>query len=304
MATKPPNTSLLDAAHQFASDKTPAPLTGLANKVTFAFQNDQPPSLVYIQRDDAIVAQVVTASADTVLVTARLLRTDGQITTIQDTAGPTTPYVMLQKLITLAEGYLLSVTAQSANAGAPGETYVRVVLNRGKFGIFNLNPGYVLISDYVTQAGPIGWPFGRIIKPTDVPGSVRVVTVANPLAGADFSIQPSPFTRWQILYLNAQLLTAVAVANRQVTLQIQDAGSVPCFIGQAQANQVATTTVQYSAASGQINTVLIPTDQSIPLPQPALLNVSQFLKSVTTNIQAADQWSNIRIVVMEWMAAA
>ena len=185
MSTVNPNQTLLQGRNQSPSDTTPAPLTGPSNKVSFLFQGVQPPSELYVGRDDLIFVQVATnQAAETVTIAYRLLEPDGTINpgflTFPVLAGAAPQSFTLN----LAEGYLLSLVIICSAAVQRGQTFVRVYVNRSKNAF--VQPGQLLFSDYVTRTGMVGYPGGRQLSPVESAGWIHSITIANPAAGADW----------------------------------------------------------------------------------------------------------------------
>src|SRR5262249_40653845 len=119
---------------------SPAPPSGIsptapANVTTFSLKDVPPPSIVYIQRDDKLVLQAATSvGSELVTFNVRLLLTDGRIQALQYQVVPAANQTTVSLTVDLAEGYIISVSAQASNAFARGFTYARVFLNRGAFG--------------------------------------------------------------------------------------------------------------------------------------------------------------------------
>lgn len=300
----------------------------LPNQVTFGFNQIGPPSPLYVQRDDVLVCNAIALAGDTVTFNIRLLQVPfpqgaqpaksgadpaaglvtlpAQIVSGQVVISLPTPGTFTQKFQILSEGYLLGVTAlDSGTVVSRGATFARAWLSRGTA------PGQtqafqLLFADYVTVNSPIGWPGARTLYPTDGSGNIKEYTVANPAAGADWTVQFGPTARERIISANAQLLTSAAVANRIVRAQLLDgAGNL---VYQGPPNQViaagVTAQVSISPATNQATTDT--TSVGIPLPPgPHLTNQTgasvASLKTVTLNLQAGDQWSNIRVLVEEWV---
>ena len=89
MGTINPNQSLLQGAHQTASDKTPAPLSPSSSQVTFDFVKVQPPSILYVDVDDQLVISAASSQAsEVVTVNVRLLLPNGRIEDMQFSIRP------------------------------------------------------------------------------------------------------------------------------------------------------------------------------------------------------------------------
>ncbi len=190
-----------------------------------------------------------------------------------------------------AEGFLLDVTVGPASVAARrGDTFVQVSLAQGT--ATNFDDFALLVSDYVTDSTLLGWPNTFLRNQVDGDGSIVANSQGAPLAGADFAVTVSNPNVWRLKTFTASLTTAIAVANREVRLTIEDnAGSVFSVVTAA-FTQVASLTFAYSwnlgvqrLAGTQFNVI------SLPLPEVRVRSLF-VIRTVTTNLQAADQWSS------------
>lgn len=300
----------------------------IPNLVQFKFQHVDPPSLQYIQRDDVLVLQAMSAVAnETVYVFIRMLLPyasipgqpdggDSSPVTIESLTGPGYVQVIAQQLILptaftvgrlsipLTEGYLLSVAVGAANADRRGKTFARVWLNRGPIVSPVQNAGAVLFADYVTISMPEGWPYGRIISPTEDPGNVVETIGGNPAAGTDFNVSHVITGRARLASLKATFTASATVANRFPSFQIIGAGSGAVhFQVQDTVAVTASQTVTYSLAPGGTNVRGggAPIFVTMPVPSPEIDYSGSEVASVTQGIQAGDTWTAILMVTEEWM---
>lgn len=125
----------------------------------------------------------------------------------------------------------------------------------------------------------------------------KVVTVANPAAGADFSATVPAGKMWDSIAVHFHLATAVAVATRVAKITISD-GTTMFAETRAGATQVASLTYEYT---------FVPNMQALAeqglvvggaMPK-VVLNAGSIISSSIYNIQAADQISNIALYVRE-----
>lgn len=125
----------------------------------------------------------------------------------------------------------------------------------------------------------------------------------QPAAGADFTFNVTGGNMWELLSFRATLVTSAAVANRVPSLNFSDAdGKLLATFGTG-TNVVASTTSQYTWAIGVGYTVLT-SPFLLGLPSPAIPLPNGYRISLgTVALDAADQWSNIRMVVREWAEA-
>ena len=297
------NTSLLDAKNASPSNLTPAPLTGPSSAVVFAFQGLQPPSNLYVNVDDQLIISAATSqTAEVVTINARLLMPNGRVEDMQFQIRPANTRVVLKQSFPLAEGFLLSVSASAAVAVTRGQTFVRVSLQRSASGAGQ--PAYVLLADYVTTQAVPGYPNGRILSPTEGPGYIYGVSVGNPSAGVGWQIANPTNARWKIRSFEATLTTNATAGNRTPQVTIADLGG-GVFLGPGIASIPASTSAivsgfactPYAAASVGEFVVPIPPDCFLPGPP----TVSAYLAVSAVGTLGTDQWSNIRVLVEEWL---
>ncbi len=303
MGTQNPNQTLLEGRNQSPSDKTPAPLTGPSNVVSFEFQKVPPPSLLYIQRDDVLVLQAATSQASEVVTfNVRILQPSGRVEETQITLRPLSTRVVVTQTTTLSEGYLLSLASQGTTSFTRGQTFARASLSRAIFG--GTQSAQTIFADYVTGLISSGYPNGRILAPSEGPGYVYGVTITQPAAGADWSVSVPVNARWRLRAWGAIFTTSVTVANRIVGATI--AGSAGNFWrASAVVNAVASNPYRVTAGGIAPYAGLDPLNLTLPLPPDMVLagpvGIGHLFGSSTTNIQAGDQWSSINALVEEWI---
>lgn len=125
------------------------------------------------------------------------------------------------------------------------------------------------------------------------------VAIAQPAAGADWTLTPTGLGAWRILSLSGLLTTSAAVANRAVAL-VADDQTVTYFRTPASTVQAASLGIHYSAFDGGSSGLTIGVDQALNWPNGGLvLYQGHRLRSVTTLIDVADQWSQVAALVEE-----
>jgi hypothetical protein len=128
----------------------------------------------------------------------------------------------------------------------------------------------------------------------------RVVQIPNPAAGADWLATVPATARWRIACLQAQLVTSAVVANRVPHLVITDGQGHSVYNFPAPSNQIASTTVQYSAGT-TIVTTQFDNASVLVMPYPVKLLQTWTIGTVTTAKDVGDQWSNIFLYIKEWL---
>jgi hypothetical protein len=144
-----------------------------------------------------------------------------------------------------------------------------------------------------TTLYPLGFP---ILEAAGVP---KLVPVPTPAAGADWSTTVPGQGSWLVQAFVATLTNAVAAANRFPAVSLTD-GNSEYFRAPLSAAVIASTVLNASGAIGflpaAVNVTLGPS--AVGLPQ-IILPPGSVFRVVTTNLQAADQWSAIALYVFE-----
>lgn len=121
----------------------------------------------------------------------------------------------------------------------------------------------------------------------------RTVKIADPAAGADWTLKAPGGTAWRIVSVFAHLVTSAVVGNRQTTLRADDQTRT-WFAQEAPAVIPANTTIDFCGhtgafvPSGSVLTLM----WSLPSEGLLLLPGNRLLVS-TANLGVADQWSLI-----------
>lgn len=272
-----------------------------ANAVTFKITDIGPPSPLYIQRDDVLVVQVMTSNNnETVTINWRLLLPNGVIIPGQRQIPLlASSFTLVTLRIDLAEGFLLNVSASCATSSIRGQLFVRCSLNRG--GVAATNILGQLFADYVTNTAANGWPFGRIVSPTEGPGQLVVQTIANPGAGNEWNFTSPNLSRVRLQSLMATLTTSATVASRLPRLQVSPGGGVPTFWCTPNQGVPASTTARVAAAGATMSAspAGMP-DVQITLPAPTMLQAASVVNTATLNLQVGDAYTTIAAHYEQW----
>ncbi len=131
-------------------------------------------------------------------------------------------------------------------------------------------------------------------------GAVRSITGTDQAANTEVSETVPANTRWRIRAFRVALATDVNVANRIVNLQVDD-GATVYYVAQANENQPASVTYNYSFGLGGANKVfLTQANDQITLPDLLLLGGHKITTS-TGNRQVGDNFAAPQYVVEEWI---
>lgn len=271
--------------------------------VTFNLKGVAPPSNLYISPDDQLfVSALSTVTGETLSIFWRTLGTDGYIHQGNDALVMTSIGSSMNKLIPLGEGFLLNVeVSNSLTTTQRGQFHFAVYLFRGG-SVAAGSQSALLLQDYVDGFTAMGWPGGRIISSVEGPGAIRSIVGTTPAAGVDISETVPARRRWRLQSFLHSLTTSVTVANRQVQLRITDGTNV-LWVSEVEATQAASLTNTYSWAVGsgtnqttfQVNTI----SRTLAA---MVLEPGWKIQTVTTAIQAADQWTAPNYSVEEWIS--
>jgi hypothetical protein len=267
----------------------------------FLFDRDEVgfPGALLVKVDDLLWIRSQAAVAGlTIHVRARLLLANGEVIPLDYTHTPAANRTLVTTFANMADGFLLSLVVDLAGGSARrGQCFVAVGLNRGGSGAFV--PATTLVSGYPSNVAPLSWPAGGITGTLDGAGSLQSLQNAAPAAGADFVITVPAGARWRVSSLRTTLTTAVAAANRIPHIVIDDGANI-LFEAAALEAQAASLTNTWVAAADGISQVVEDAVHHLALPTVLDLLQGWRIRSVTTAIQAADQWAIQNVLVQEW----
>lgn len=269
------------------------------NLANFDVWRAKPPGALYITRDDVIWFRVVQPVATSRWhVFGRVLMLDGEVHLIDSVLNDVTVGSFITLQIPFAEGFLLDLMVRKEGTGVQrGQEFCQAGV--GRFDGAVLRPYATLISGYTMGTQGLGWPFG--VQDDSVKGPGRIVNnlITVPGAGAEFVYTVAASRRQRIQALIFTLVTAVAVAVRGVRVVVDDSVNV---IAQVPANitQAASLTQLYNVGAYPTNPAAIAGEEFVPLPPGLVLQSGFRIRSLTNNIQPADQYSALFVLVEEW----
>ena len=129
----------------------------------------------------------------------------------------------------------------------------------------------------------------------DGPGDMRIVDGANPSAGAEISQAVPSNTIWRLWGAYATMVTDAGVANRRVSVLIND-GTNTVFSAEAGAVQIASTTETYTIGPH----ATVSAGHWIPTPTGMLMLAGWTVLTSTSAIEAGDNWGIPRFTVEAW----
>jgi hypothetical protein len=266
----------------------------------FATQELQPGIGCYIGVDDRLmVSFMFDLNNNQPVVNVRVLRDDGTIIPFTFTPPVTAARTLQQTIFNLCEGFILSCSIMAispTNAANIAWGSCAIVRAPGT----TLSQYELLCAGYLSNVFPVGYPLSVPQRSIEGPGQPRSFAITTPGAGADWSFTVPAGMRLRVIAISGTLVTAVAVANRNVDLVLDDGVTVYAEIPSG-ASQIASLTNDYSwIDSGPPGTIF---DNQVVLPLPAnyIVPPNHRIRSETTGIQGADQWSNLNMLAIEWL---
>lgn len=132
-------------------------------------------------------------------------------------------------------------------------------------------------------------------------GRLRLIAPVDPAAGMDWVIVQDIRTRWRIVSVQATFITSVNAGNRLPELQVMF-GALPVVVMPANVAQAPNVTLIHQWGFREVGASPAgSTVQAELLPEGMLVNDQATLAVITVAMDLGDQWSNIRLLVEEWI---
>lgn len=256
-------------------------------------------SALYMHLEDRIYIKVW-SDLDTGILRlhGRILLPDGTIMPLKYDVPALGNNAASINLIDVAEGWLLSLSIGDSGTGQDrAHWFVQVGLSRGPAS--SLEVLSTLISGYLSGTRQLSWPFPWLQDSTDGQGQLKTIQLGNPAAGAEFLYTVAPIIRERLIGICFTLTTAVAVATRGVRIVVDD-GTNKIFQAPANGTQAASLVQIYNGGAFPTNPAAIGGEFFVPFPPDLRILGGGRVRSLTNNIQAADQYSLINLYVEDW----
>jgi len=258
------------------------------------------PATVFLDGTDWLqVTTIGNTGSITLTISGRVLRPDGQLSPFTFTHVASSNRAAASTVVALPEGWLLGVSV-IASTGTPlyGATWCRLQLMHG------FSSAQIVIqalaSGVVTATYPLIFP-GQTTDPRlSGSGAVRAIVGTTPAAGAEVSETVPTGARWLLISFTAVLTTSAAAANRIPVLNIDDGTNV-FFVSPSAVVEGANLTTSNTWWGGGFQTGGI--QQTIvvnALGVSMLLEPGFRIRTVTSAIQAGDQYAAPKYLVIEW----
>lgn len=274
----------------------------LAPSVSFDMEDVDPPAANYIGVNDRLLIMAFGGSVNTLVTfNATILRPDGQIIPYSTTFGTAGSNIQNSEVLQLMEGFILSASMQLTNSISPNQSvYASLSLVRPPYTISSVYK--MLCAGYVSPFVSVGFPQSPPQRMTDGAGVVSVTPLGNPSAGADWTFTCASRARQRLVSLCATLTTSAVAANRDVVLVI-DNGAIPIAQIPAGFALAASGSNVYTFGDSLVQSPAFNGVSIAPTPSQLFLSSNWRVRTVTGNIQAADQWSAITVGTVDWIEA-
>jgi hypothetical protein len=250
--------------------------------------------------EDVLKLSVVNAFAGiSVAIHFRLLDRKGRIVANRYTFVPTTDRSLTTTEFGIGEGYLLNVSVFTEGVSEAGGTYVRLQVIRGRGAAATVLG--TIVQGYVTTSQDLAWPGSPIERADEGAGYYRIVTGTTPAAGSTWSETVPTGATWEPIAIACQLVASAAVATRSILLSIQVASGEHLFDVRAPSDITAGQTGHFFWAPGASQADYVSGTGGIVTCLPIGLRVieSNVIQAISTNLQAGDQYSEIKLSVRE-----
>jgi len=282
------------------------PSEALPRDVAFQAQGLAPTPAVYVSRQDRLFVRAYNSVAGAeVEVRGRLLLPEGRIFAFAKTVAPPSDRSVYDIDFSfdlpgdVNGAWLLNLlVVRSAGSFRRGQFFVQLSLFQGSG-----QSGFrhcVLASGYVGHDLVVNWPGTGINSPLEGPGALSFSTGTNPVAGAEIAETVPTGARWRLHGFRATLVTSAVAGNRQVSFGVSVGGS-NLLIMAANGTQAASLSYTYHLLQG-ISAPAVVGDQAY-IPWPRALDLSQTwnIFSLTTGLDAGDNWAAPKLYVEEWI---
>lgn len=258
----------------------------------------------YLNGDETLRLTAFNAASGVRLrMSGRRFTRDGTISTFSHQLTPTTNRAATTFDVTPGEGWLLSVAIR-VDAGSPLDGQCFVVCELGLGGGAQFVPLDVLVSDTITAAHRVAWPGTPLRGPLDGAGAIRSIAGTTPAAGAEISESVPTGARYELLAI-ATVLTASAVVATRIPVLTLDDGTTIFFAVAAVQTRTASGGTRFIWAAGAPYTVIVnSTTTPSALPIGVRLAAGYRIRTTTTAIDVADQYSAVQYLVRDWVEGA
>lgn len=242
------------------------------------------------------------AASVAVALAGRVLVDDGRIVPFVHPLVPSTNRAASTVEFTLPCGFLLSATARITGGGPlAGQAFGVLSIGYGRdTGFTELE---VLAAGAITAAQRLAYPGSAIVGPLAGPGAVRSISGTDPAAGAEISETVPTGARWRLISITAQFVTDATVANRFPSIVVDDGTSqlqriaVPAAVAASTTAPIVAGSAGFSGSVSGFNVLPLVGD-------PLVLMAGYRIRTITTALQAGDNYGPPQLHVEEWIEGA
>lgn len=275
-------------------------LTGRPQPATFRRAGVQPPGALYVERDDRLFVRLRSMTASGILtIGVRMLKPDGDVVPFGFTIPSQADSAPNFYTFDLTEGFLLSVVVTTDSLGLPrGRAFVEVGLfrNLATAPLF----AHLLLADHLTTRGLLAWPAGREVTTTEGPGSLFLRAGGDPAAGAEAQYVNAADSKERIISVRFTLVTSAAAPVRRVHLVFDDQATTMFDLAAAD-TQAASLTRNYNCLAEGFQRAAQDSEIYIPLPPDFFLTSNFRLRTLTTNLDVADNFGGMTLYTENWL---
>jgi len=217
---------------------------------------------------------------------------DGKVSDIQFEVPAGSALTATTNSFPLPDGVLLGVQMRSSGSGLfIGVYFARLWVQTQA--TTQPKPGIPLDSGWVTNTGGPGWPAQQATEFTGPNTECQLISVTSPAAGAEWSYTLVQENFWELLTVGFTLTADATVTTRTPRVEVDDGATVLCVFDPA-LGQTAGQIIRYlGCASGVAPTTSLG-DRIFPTAGVALRAAFR-IRTLTSNLQAADAYSAIRL---------
>lgn len=235
----------------------------------------------------------------------RILTPEGGIVVGQEAIAMVQDFQMHAVDLALRDGFLLALVVRCVGNATYGSVFVSVYVYSFQGAGFDVGVSSDLILAPLLQGFPTGqaaltWPGSLFVNAGEAAWLQRTIIVPDPVAGANWLVTVGAGREWEVLSVTAKLTTSAVVADRLAAVVMVDAAAVQIWNSSRSAAITASSAVRLTWAVNTPHANTITTDTLVDgLPNIFRLQPNEQVSGVALNMQAADQWSGIRLRVRE-----
>ena len=258
------------------------------------------PSAIYVRDEDELRVGVQTALSGLIIgVSGMMMNAQGETSKFTVTVIPTSDRVETVVSNNIGSGWILHAQAHVISGTVtPRSVYVsaRIVSNTGTPAI----PMTTVLAGYLDNVTLPAFPYVLPEHSLNGNGRVRSIAGTNPAVNVEITETVPTGAQWRLLGFIAQLVTDANVANRQVTLILDD-GTTTLWSSLANATQAASLTRNYNYYPWYTLPAAAGTEIFGYIPPNLLLPAGFRIRTSTASLQVTDNWGAPQLLVEEWL---